>query len=184
MCPSASFMFSSVEKCRFPTTLACSCGVSSKSAERSRVDDVATKLPTICWVDLVTFLTVDGAVFAKSGGGAATTVSGDAVGLFSLLLRLSFGLGVERNQPLIRDCTGEASGLGESEGNEVRLLVSSLGEGARLRLRLSDALDVRFDGRIRAMLRFLGLEKVEFWDAERTRSTDPGESMAAITVST
>jgi hypothetical protein len=72
------------------------------------------------------------------------------------------GFGVERNQPLMRDCTGEASGLGDSEGNDVRLLVSSLGEGARLRLRLSDALELRFDGRMRAMLRFLGFERVEF----------------------
>lgn len=120
--------------------------------------------------------------FPKSGGGTATTVSGDAVGLFSALLILSFGLGVERNQPLIRDCTGEASGLGESEGKEVRLLVSSLGEGARLRLRLSDALELRFDGRIRAMLRFLGFDRVEFCEVVRTRSTDPGTSIAAISI--
>jgi hypothetical protein len=113
----------------------------------------------------------------------ATTVSGDAVGLFSLLLMFSFGLGVERNQPLIRDCAGEASGLGDSEGNDVRLLVSSLGEGARLRLRLSDAFELRFDGRMRAMLRFLGFDRVEFCEVVRTRSTDPGVSMAAMSIS-
>jgi hypothetical protein len=122
-------------------------------------------------------------VFPKSGGGKATTVSGDAVGRFSVFLMLSFGLGVERNQPLIRDCTGEASGLGESEGNEVRLLVSSLGDGARLRLRLSDALELRFEGRMRAILRFLGFEKVEFCDDVRTRSTDPGTSITAMSIS-
>jgi hypothetical protein len=159
--------------------------VSSKSADRSRVDDVATKLPTICCVDLVTFLTVDAgaALFPKSGGGTATTVSGDAVGLFSLLLTFSFGLGVERNQPLIRDCTGDASGLGDNEGNDVRLFVSSAGECARLRLRLSEAFELRFDGRIRAMLRFLGLDRVEFCEVVRTRSTDPGVSMAAMSLS-
>jgi hypothetical protein len=156
-------MFSSLEKCRFPTILAASWGVSSKRAERSRVDEVATRLPTICCVDLVTLRTVEVVAepLPRSGGGTATTVSGDAVGLFSALLMLS-GFGVERNQPLMRDCTGEASGLGDSEGNDVRLLVSSLGEGARLRLRLSDALELRFDGRMRAMLRFLGFERVEF----------------------
>lgn len=84
-------------------------------------------------------------------------VSGEAAGRFSLLLTLSLGLGAERNQPLMRDCTGEVEGLGDNEGNDVRLLVSSPGEGARLRLRLSDAFEVRFEGRMRAMLRFLGL---------------------------
>jgi hypothetical protein len=95
----------------------------------------------------------------------------------------SFGLGVERNQPLIRDCTGDASGLGESEGNEVRLLVSSLGEAARLRLRLSEAFELRFEGRMRAMLRFRGFEKVEFCEVVRSRSTDPGTSIAAMSLS-
>jgi hypothetical protein len=113
----------------------------------------------------------------------ARTVSGDAVGLFSALLTLSLGLGVERNQPLMRVCTGDGSGLGDSEGNDVRLLVSSLGEGARLRLRLSEAFELRFDGRMRAMLRFRGFDRVEFCEAVRTRSTDPGVSMAAMSVS-
>jgi hypothetical protein len=62
-------------------------------------------------------------------------------------------------------------------------LVSSAGECARLRLRLSDALELRFAGRMRAMLRFLGFERVEFWDVVRTRSTDPGVSMAAMSLS-
>jgi hypothetical protein len=105
------------------------------------------------------------------------------VGLFSALLTLSLGLGVERNQPLMRDCTGDDSGLGDSEGNDVRLLVSSFGEGARLRLRLSDAFELRFDGRMRAMLRFRGFDRVEFCEVVRTRSTDPGVSMAAMSVS-
>jgi hypothetical protein len=115
----------------------------------------------------------------------AMTVSGDAVGLFSLLLMFSvaLGLGVERNQPLMRDWTGEASGLGEREGNDVRLLVSSQGEAARLRLRLSEALELRFEGRMRAMLRFLGFDRLEFCDAVRTRSAGPGVSMAAMSVS-
>lgn len=83
----------------------------------------------------------------------------------------------------MRDCTGELEGLGDNEGNDVRLLVSSPGEGARLRLRLSDALEERFEGRMRAMLRFLGLlETLELWDAVRTRSTGPGVSMAAMSL--
>jgi hypothetical protein len=124
----------------------------------------ATRLPTICCVDLVTFLTVEAGVagLLKSGGGTALTVSGDAVGLFSAFLRLSSGAGVERNQPLRRDCAGDVSGLGDNEGNEVRLFVSTSGDGALLRLRLRDAFELRFDGRTRCRLRFLGLERVEF----------------------
>lgn len=110
------------------------------------------------------------------------TVSGEAVGLFSAFLTLSSGAGVERNQPLRRDCAGDASGLGDSEGNEVRLLVSTSGDGALLRLRLSEAFERRFDGRTRCRLRFLGLERVEFCDAVRTRSTARGVSMAALCV--
>jgi hypothetical protein len=98
-------------------------------------------------------------------------------------LTLSLGFGVERNQPLMRDCTGDASGLGDSEGNDVRLLVSSFGEGARLRLRLSDVFELRFDGRMRAMLRCRGSDRVELCEVVRTRSTDPGVSMAAMSVS-
>lgn len=79
----------------------------------------------------------------------ALTVSGEATGLFSAFLTNSSGPGVDRNQPFIRDWTGEESGLGDSEGKEVRLLVSSPGEGARLRLRLSDAFELRFEGRTR-----------------------------------
>jgi hypothetical protein len=133
---------------------------------------------------LVTFRTVDvGAVLlARSGGGMALTVSGDAVGLFSAFLTLSSGAGVERNQPLMRDCAGDVSGLGDSEGNEVRLLSSTSGEGARLRLRLREVFELRFDGRTRWRLRFLGLDMVEFWDVVRTRSTARGESMAAMVV--
>jgi hypothetical protein len=61
--------------------------------------------------------------------------------------------------------------------------VSSAGECARLRLRLSDALELRFEGRMRAILRFLGLDRVEFCEVVRTRSTDPGVSMAAMSLS-
>jgi len=133
---------------------------------------------------LVTFRTVDeGAALFPSGGGTAMTVSGDAVGLLSSFLRLSFGLAVERNQPLMRDCAGEVSGLGDSEGNEVRLLVSSLGECARLRLRLREALELRLDGRMRAMLRLRGFDSVECCDVVRTRSTAPGESNVAMSLS-
>lgn len=95
----------------------------------------------------------------------------------------SFGLGVDLNQPFTRVCTGDVSGLGDSEGNDVRLLVSSLGEGARLRLRLRDAFELRFEGRMRAMLRLRGLERVEFCEVVRTRSTEPGTSMVRSAVS-
>jgi hypothetical protein len=146
------------------------------------VEDAATRVPTICCVDLVTFLTVEvGAVlFARSGGGIALTVSGEAAVRLSMLLTLASAAGIDRNQPLIRDCTGEVSGLGDSEGNEVRLLVSTSGEGARLRLRLSDVLEPRLVGRTRCRLLFRGLDIVEFCDAVLTRSTDRGVSVAAI----
>jgi hypothetical protein len=70
----------------------------------------------------------------------------------------------------MRDCTGDASGLGDSEGNEVRLLVSSGGEGCLLLLRLRDAFEVRLLGRTRCMLRCLGLERVDVCEVVRTRS--------------
>lgn len=185
VCRSASCMLSSLAKCRFPGTLADSVGVSSKRAERSLVaDEAATRLPTICCVDLVTFLTVDTGVvlLLRSGGGTALTVSGDATVLLSAVLTLSSGCGVERNQPFTRDCAGDVSGLGDSEGNEVRLLVSTSGEGARLRLRLRDVLEERFEGRMRCMLRFRGLDMVELCEAVRTRSTARGGSIAAMFV--
>ena len=119
-------------------------------------------------------------LLARSGGGTALTVSGDAMSLFSASVTLSSGAGVERNQPLMRDCAGDVSGLGDREGNEVRLLVSTSGEGARLRLRLREAFELRFEGRTRCMLRFLGFDMVEFWEAVRTRSTARGVSMAAM----
>jgi hypothetical protein len=177
-------MLSSLAKCRLPGTLVDSVGVSSKSAERSLADEAATRLPTICCVDLVTFLTVvTGVVFLlRSGGGMALTVSGDATVLFSALLTPSSGAGVERNQPFMRDWAGDVSGLGDSEGNEVRLLVSTSGEGALLRLRLRDVLELRLEGRTRWMLRFLGFDMVELWDAVRTRSTARGGSVAAMFV--
>ena len=134
----------------------------------------------------MTFRTVEVGVefLARSGGGIALTVSGDAVGLFSASLTASSGAGVERNQPLGRDCAGDVSGLGDNEGNEVRLLVSTSGEAARLRLRLRDVFELRLDGRTRCKLRFLGgLDMLEFWEADRTRSTARGvESMAAMAV--
>jgi hypothetical protein len=147
-------------------------------------DEAATRLPTICCVDLVTFLTVDTGVvlLLRSGGGTALTVSGDATVLLSAVLTLSSGCGVERNQPFTRDCAGDVSGLGDSEGNEVRLLVSTSGEGARLRLRLRDVLEERFEGRMRCMLRFRGLDMVELCEAVRTRSTARGGSIAAMFV--
>jgi hypothetical protein len=184
VCRSASCMLSSLAKCRLPGTLAGSVGVSSKRADRSFADVAATRLPTICCVDLVTFLTVDaGAVFLfRSGGGTALTVSGDATSLFSASLMPSPGAGVERNQPFVRDCAGDVSGLGDSEGNEVRLLVSTSGEGALLRLRLRDVLELRLEGRMRCMLRFLGFDLVEFCDAVRTKSTARGGSIAVMFV--
>ncbi len=112
----------------------------------------------------------------------ALTVSGDAAGLLSAPLALSFGAGVDRNQPLSLEGTGEVSGLGDREGNEVRLLVSSLGEGARLRLRLTDALELRLEDRTRWTLRLRGLEMVELCEAVRTRSTDRGASVAAMLI--
>ena len=99
-----------------------------------------------------------------------------------MALAPSSGAGADRNQLLRRDGTGEVSGLGESEGNEVRLLVSSVGEGARLRLRLKDALEGRLDGRTRWMLRCRGFDAVEVWEAERMRSAARGESLAAMSV--
>src|SRR5690242_19672876 len=148
----ASLTFSSVEKCRLPGTRTGSAGVSSKRAERSRAEGAPSKLPTICWVDLVTFLTVAAGkgLFRLSGRGTALTVSGDATALLSPFLATSSATPlVVRNQPLMRDCTGDASGLGDSEGNEVRLLVSSGGDGCLLRLRLREALDARLLGRTR-----------------------------------
>lgn len=112
----------------------------------------------------------------------ALTVSGDAAGLLSAPLALSSGAGVDRNQPLSLEGTGEVSGLGDREGNDVRLLVSSLGEGARLRLRLTDALELRLEDRTRWTLRFRGLEMVELCEAVRTRSADRGASVAAILI--
>jgi hypothetical protein len=82
----------------------------------------------------------------------------------------------------MRDWAGDVSGLGDSEGNEVRLLVSTSGEGALLRLRLRDVLELRLEGRTRWMLRFLGFDMVELWDAVRTRSTARGGSVAAMFV--
>jgi hypothetical protein len=41
---------------------------------------------------------------------------------------------------------------------------------------------LRVDGRTRWRLRVLGLDRVEFWDAVRTRSTARGLSMAAMVV--
>ena len=157
-----------------------SVGASSKRAERSLADGAPIRLPTICCVDLVTFFTAAAGrvFFTVSGGVTAMTVSGDATVWMSPCLTISSTTPlVARNQPLIRDCTGDASGLGDSEGNEVRLLVSSGGEGCLLLLRLSDALEARLLGRTRCMLRCLGLERVEFCEAVRTRSY----STAAIT---
>jgi hypothetical protein len=98
-------------------------------------------------------------------------VSGEATVWVSPCLTISSTTPlVARNQPLMRDCTGEASGLGDSEGNEVRLLVSSGGEGCLLLLRLRDAFEVRLLGRTRCMLRCLGLERVDVCEVVRTRS--------------
>ena len=143
----------------------------------------ATRLPTICCVDFVTFLTVEGvaACVRGSGGGTDRTVSGELVGA-----GLASALSPEtdrspaptavRNQPLTRDCTGDDSGVGESEGKDVRLLSSGWGEGVRPR----EALELRLSGRTRVVWLLLPLERVELWDEERTRSTVEGVSEAAI----
>jgi len=74
---------------------------------------------------------------------------------------------------------GEESGVGDREGNEVRLLVSAAGDDARD----VDVLDIRFEGRKRTVLLLRLLEAVEVCEELRTRSTAAGVSMAAMSVS-
>ena len=161
-------------------------GVSSKRAERPLRDpDAATRLPTISWVDLVTFLTVDAAPVGlpcPGGGEAALMVSGELLGMLSACLSSgSPWPRALRNQPLTRDWTGDESGVGDSEGNDVRLLSSAAGEGVRPR----EVLEARLSGRTRAGPRLLLLEACEaceFCDEVRTRSTAPNVSDAAMAV--
>jgi hypothetical protein len=80
-----------------------------------------------------------------------------------------------RNHPFTRDCTGDESGVGDSEGKDVRLLVSAAGEGARFR----DAVELRFEGLTRDVPVLLGFDRVEVCEAVRTRFTTPGDSAAA-----
>lgn len=83
-----------------------------------------------------------------------------------------------RNQPLARDWTGESSGPGESEGNEVRLLVSAAeGDGVRP----SDVLEARFDGRTRVVLLFRLVDAVDTCEVVRGRLAGAGETSAAMT---
>lgn len=117
-----------------------------------------------------------------SGGATDLTVSGELVGigLFSPVLP-SFGEpstapNALRNQPLTRDCTGEESGVGEREGNDVRLLSSAAGEGVRP----NEALELRLSGLTRIVLLFLLTDAVDCCDSVRTRSAAPGVSEAAI----
>ena len=63
------------------------------------------------------------------------------------------------------DWTGEVSGVGDSEGNDVRLFVSAAGEGARP----SEAVELRFEDRTRVVLLFLLVDAVEACDAVRSR---------------
>lgn len=139
------------------------------------------------WVDLVTFLTVDGVAAglawsegAGGGGGeTATMVSGELLGMLSG--SLSSGSPAPRafrNQPLTRDWTGDESGVGDSDGNDVRLLSSAAGEGVRP----SDVLEARLSGRTRAEARLLVLEACELCEEVRTRSTAPNVSDAAMSV--
>jgi hypothetical protein len=171
-----------------------SAGVSSNKAERSLVASVtATRLPTICCVDLVTFLTVElGAGFGVGFGvgfdvgswvAIVFVLSGALVfaSLFSpVLLPPSPAPRALRSQPLARDCTGDESGVGDSEGNDVRLFVSAAGEADRA----SEALELRFEGRTRTVLLFLLIDVDEVCDAVRTRSTALGGSVAAISFET
>jgi hypothetical protein len=83
-----------------------------------------------------------------------------------------------RNHPFTRDCTGEESGVGDSEGNDVRLFVSAAGDGARP----SEAVELRFEGRMRAVLPFLLFDRVDVWEAERTRPPATATSAAAISM--
>jgi len=169
----------------FPGIFAGSGGVSSKSAPRSLVEPVAaTRLPTICCVDLVTFLTVEAVTggFEGSAGDTALVVSGELLGGSSKGLSLpSAAPTAERNQPLTRDWTGEESGVGDSEGKDVRLL-SSAAEGDGVRPK--EVLELRFSGRIRPgpALLFVVVDADEFWELVRTRSTAPSVSGAAILV--
>jgi hypothetical protein len=155
--------------------------VSSNSEERFLVEGVMdTKLPTSCCVDLVTLLT-DGPVpaflGASCGGGTAFTVCVELAGMFSAPLSPASSVATAvRNQPLMRDCTGDESGVGESEGNDVRLFVSAAGEGARFR----EATELCFEGRTRVVLLFLLIEAVDVCEAERTRLAVPADSAAAM----
>lgn len=135
-------------------------------------------------VDLVTLLTVEVGVTVLLGSGEAIALraSGSAGGPLGQSLRSSSGAGVDRNQALRRACAGEASGLGDSEGNEVRLFVSTSGSGPLLRLRLREALEGRLEGRTRCRLRLRGLEIVDVCEAVRTRSAARGLSRAAMCV--
>lgn len=81
-----------------------------------------------------------------------------------------------RSQPWNRVCTGEASGVGDSEGNEVKLFVSAAGEGVRP----SEVVELRLDGRTRVVLLFLPMDVVDACDALRARSTGPADSVAAM----
>jgi hypothetical protein len=81
-----------------------------------------------------------------------------------------------RNQPFARDCTGDDSGVGESEGKDVNDFVSSAGEGACPR----EVLETFFEGLTRVVPFFLGFDAVELWLAVRTRSTALGVSTTAI----
>jgi len=81
-----------------------------------------------------------------------------------------------RNQPFPRGCTGDESGVGDSEGNDVKLFVSAAGEEARPK----EALELRFNGLTRTVLLFLLIDAVEFCDEVRTRSTALGVSGAVI----
>lgn len=115
-------------------------------------------------VDFVTLRTVelDAASLASFGSSVDTTartVSGELVGMFSAALSSgSPAPRAARNQPLTRVWTGDESGVGESEGNDVRLFVSAAGEGARTR----EALEPRFFGLTRTVLLLRLREGFEF----------------------
>lgn len=120
-------------------------------------------------------------VFSSGGGEAALVVSGVLLGMFSGCLSPgSPAPTAERNQPLTRDWTGEESGVGDSEGNDVRLLSSAAGDGVRP----NEVLEARLRGLTRPVPFLLPFDMCEFWDEVRTRSTAPKVSDAAISVET
>ena len=119
-----------------------------------------------------------------SGCETALRGSGELVGMgrFSPLLpsfgELSTAPSALRNQPLTRDWTGDESGVGDKEGNDVRLLSSAAGDGVRPR----EALELLLIGLTRIVLLFLLTDAVDCCDDVRTRSVAPGVSEAAISV--